>query len=602
MSDPLVHSYNWYFLTKNNKIQVKNDIKLTKNQPQNINFWNKQLQLNLRRNDIYYFTHMKKWIIFIKLIALEEILTYFISNCFISPDTLPFSISASISLIILIALHFIGKESSKREKIKATPTLFIVALAFIIVWLRTSIVWASLTFPVTDANAVLLTLSLPFDDFAYSMLKLYFKTTIPNALIITAILVTLSLLFFRTAKKQIFPTLLYFTSTIVLFVQEIPVTDYLNILTGQAEKNASYSQFFEDNYIHPDSVQITAPEQKRNLIVIFLESLETSFADTANGGFLNENLIPEITALSQQHINFGRNGKHIGGGTDAMGSTHTFGATVSKTLGVPMVRVYSETPAYLHYKGLYEILDESNYHQIFFQGNHGLFPQFKKYFLDRSVKEIYGPDDLIKILNIDEEAMTKNHGAKTVPDKDAFVFAEQILDTISEPFSLTFFTIDTHSPYGIYDADCIKAVDEDNKDEVLKATARCVSRELGKFIDYTKQKSFYQNTTIVVFGDHYFMGERLVKHNPNKKWVNFFINATKTPIEEEHRVYTDVDMFPTMLSAMGYKIEGDRLALGTDLFSNKKTILEKIGLDSLNKEHDKLVGHLTYESYKYAKK
>ena len=39
---------------------------------------------------------------------------------------------------------------------------------------------------------------------------------------------------------------------------------------------------------------------------------------------------------------------------------------------------------------------------------------------------------------------------------------------------------------------------------------------------------------------------------------------------------------PTILSAMGYSIEGDRLGLGTNLFSGEKTLLEKYGFKELD--------------------
>ena len=46
-------------------------------------------------------------------------------------------------------------------------------------------------------------------------------------------------------------------------------------------------------------------------------------------------------------------------------------------------------------------------------------------------------------------------------------------------------------------------------------------------------------------------------------------------------------MYPTMLSAMGASIEGNRLGLGTNLFSDKKTIMEEIGFNELNNEVQK---------------
>ena len=36
-------------------------------------------------------------------------------------------------------------------------------------------------------------------------------------------------------------------------------------------------------------------------------------------------------------------------------------------------------------------------------------------------------------------------------------------------------------------------------------------------------------------------------------------------------------MFPTILASIGVKIEGERLGLGTNLFSGKQTLIEKLG-------------------------
>ena len=252
----------------------------------------------------------------------------------------------------------------------------------------------------------------------------------------------------------------------------------------------------------------------------------------------------------------------------------------TRTLGIPDITDYKRTPILHHYKSIYKILNANGYKQIFFQGNPGLYKQFRDFVEDQKINEVYGPDDLIQRLNLDTTDLIKKQGFKTVQDKDAFKFANQILDTISEPFSLTFFTIDTHSPDGFYDPDCIKISDDGNKDERLKAAARCVSRELKKFVDSLKTKPFYENTSIVIFGDHLFMGTRLVKDFNNRKWVNIFINSVKTPIAEENRLFSDIDMFPTILSSMDFNIEGDRLGFGADLFSDKKTLVEKIGLDS----------------------
>ena len=49
-------------------------------------------------------------------------------------------------------------------------------------------------------------------------------------------------------------------------------------------------------------------------------------------------------------------------------------------------------------------------------------------------------------------------------------------------------------------------------------------------------------------------------------------------------------MFPTALSAIGAEIEGDRLGLGTDLFSATPTLCEELGEDLYKEELEKSNG------------
>ena len=536
-------------------------------------------------------------VLLLKTVAIVACLFFIAEHYFF--EITPFSVSPTFILAILglIAINWKTKPFQKKDYFKPSHIPLIVLLLFFAVHFRAGIYWALNTFPLRDANMVMLTLQEPFDDFAYSMIKQYLTTTIPQALIITAVLTIFLYALFSNTKKRLIFIGAYFAATIALFVSDIPVSEYIHILKNEPEKSASYSKFFVENYVNPDSVKITAPGQKQNLILIYIESMETTFSDKAHGGNQDTNLIPEITQLAQQNINFGKNKNHIGGGVDSYGSGATFAAMLSRSLGIPFVVNYDKTPILHHYKSLYKILNENGYRQIFFQGNPGCFKEFRNLVTDHKMDEIYGPDDLIERMNLGIEDYMVKQGGKNVQDKESFKFATQILDTLSEPFSLTFFTIDTHSPHGLYDPDCIKAKDENNEDERLKATARCVSRELNKFLDSLKSKPFYENTSIVIFGDHLFMGTRLVKDFPNRKWIDIFINSSKKPTSEENRAFSDIDMFPTILSSMNFDIEGDRLGFGTDLFSDQKTLVESIGLNNLNVKLGKMSSHLIHESY-----
>lgn len=534
-------------------------------------------------------------LISLKFLAIAICITFIVEHYFF--EITPFFVSPVfiLALFMLGIINWRTKAFQKQGYFKPSHILLIMVLLFLVAHFRAGVVWAFNSFPLGDANTVLLTLQEPFDDFAYSMIRQYLSTTIPQALVISAVLTVFLYLVLNSTKKRLVPIGIYFTTTVALVIYNLPLSDYYHILNNEPEKNVAYSKFFVKNYVNPDSVKITPPEQKRNLILIYLESLGVVFSDKEHGGNQDTNLIPELTDLALQNLSFGKNKKHIGGGTDAVGSSSTFPSFHSRSLGIPNVINYTRTPILHHYKSLYKILSENGYHQIFFQGNPGLFKQFQYFATDQKINEVYGTDDMIQRMKLDSADFRKQ-GWNNVQDKEAFKFANQILDTISEPFSLTFFTIDTHAPSGLYDPDCIKSAD-DNDDERLKASLRCVSREVDRFLKNIKSKPFYENTTIVIFGDHHFPGNRLVNGFADERWIDIFMNAPKVPVAEEGRLFSDIDMFPTLLSSINFDIDGDRLGLGTDLFSDKKTLLERIGLDSLNKEIGKMPNHLLYESY-----
>lgn len=541
-------------------------------------------------------------LLLIKILAIGVCLTFIIEHYFF--EITPFFVSPLfiLSLLVLFVLNLRTKAFQQQGYFKPPHILLIAVLLFFTAHFRAGVVWAFNSFPLGDANTVMLTLQEPFDDFAYSMIRQYLTTTIPQALIITIVLTVFLYLVLDNTPKRLIPIGIYFVTTVALVIYNLPVSDYIHILNNEPEKNAVYSKFFVENYVNPDSVKITPPEQKRNLILIYLESLETTFSDKEHGGNQDINLIPELTELALQNLSFGRTPNHIGGGVDAIGSSSTFPSMHSRSLGIPNVIIYTTTPILHHYKSLYKILNDNGYHQIFFQGNPGLYKQFQYFATDQKINEVYGPDDLIQRMELTPADYMEKQGGPNVQDKESFKFANQILDTISEPFSLTFFTIDTHAPSGLYDPDCVKSADEKDDDERLKASLRCVSREVDKFLKNIKSKPFYENTTIIIFGDHRFPGNRLVKGFPDGKWVDIFINPSKVPVSGENRLFSDIDMFPTILSSINFEIEGNQLGLGTDLFSDKKTLLERIGLDSLNKEINKMPNHLIYESYLLKKK
>ena len=65
---------------------------------------------------------------------------------------------------------------------------------------------------------------------------------------------------------------------------------------------------------------------------------------------------------------------------------------------------------------------------------------------------------------------------------------------------------------------------------------------------------------------------------------NVIINSAIEGTNTINRNFTTMDMYPTILASIEVQIEGERLGLGTNLFSGKQTLLEEFGYDYLDKE------------------
>jgi len=123
----------------------------------------------------------------------------------------------------------------------------------------------------------------------------------------------------------------------------------------------------------------------------------------------------------------------------------------------------------------------------------------------------------------------------------------------------------------------------------------CASKQLDDFLMWCSEQPFYENTTIVVLGDHESMSSEFFQDvdnaettgSINRKVYNAFIHAVVEPVKEENRLFTTLDFFPTTLAAMGVKIEGDMLGIGVNLFSDKETLAEKYGYEYLFGELEK---------------
>jgi hypothetical protein len=98
-------------------------------------------------------------------------------------------------------------------------------------------------------------------------------------------------------------------------------------------------------------------------------------------------------------------------------------------------------------------------------------------------------------------------------------------------------------------------------------------------------------TTVIIVGDHESMDNGYFERNVDPQYqrmlYNCFVNTAARPTYTKNRQWTAMDLFPTTLAALGCTIDGNRLGLGTNLFSNQITLCEKYGFEQFNEELSK---------------
>jgi phosphoglycerol transferase len=118
----------------------------------------------------------------------------------------------------------------------------------------------------------------------------------------------------------------------------------------------------------------------------------------------------------------------------------------------------------------------------------------------------------------------------------------------------------------------------------------CSDRQVTDFVNWIKQQDFYDNTTIVITGDHTTMDSDFcndVDDDYQRKTYTCIINSAVSPEKEEYREYATMDLFPTTLAALGVEMSSNRLGCGTNLYSSDKTLIEEYGKDKCNDEFSK---------------
>ncbi len=453
--------------------------------------------------------------------------------------------------------------------------------------------WYINTYGNIGFSAILYTLTSDNGGVESNIIYSYISKALIPSLLITALYF---LLFWTVFKKEliirkikIYPAHTLFSAVLSVVLSVSLMFSGISMVEFDewAEAYTTPTLIYDNEYIDPSTATITFPENKRNLIYIFLESFETSFLSKELGGGSENNLIPELYELAKDNTNFSHN-DGVGGFPFVPNTNWTIAALVSQTAGIPtnvsLDKLLNENEDEFlpGITTLNDVLKSNGYYQTMMVGSDSKYGGRYEYFTGHGVDKFYD------LYTAREDGIIPEDYRVWWGMEDYYLFeyAKQELLKISKgdsPFAFSMLTVDTHFANGYVCNEC------DNKyaqqyDNVIS----CSSKQVSEFVKWIQNQDFYENTTVIICGDHTSMDNEYFKKNIDKNYERHIYNCIiNAPIETENtknRIFTPFDMFPTTIAAIGCKIEGDRLGLGVNLYSDKQTLAEKYSFETFTNE------------------
>lgn len=348
------------------------------------------------------------------------------------------------------------------------------------------------------------------------------------------------------------------------------------------------STFIAQEYRDAGTTRMIFPERPRNLITVYMESAETALQDKAHGGLFDVNLIPEMTRLAGENISFSQS-ELIQGAVATNGCEWTMGGLTAESGGIPLKFYAGGQEKEANNMGAYDaflpgvtmlgdLLEAQGYHNVFMAGSDFDFGG------RRDLYTQHGNYEILDYLYFQEHGMLPTPDYLVwwgVEDRLLYEYAREELTALARegrPFHFAMLTSDTHQLDGYRCELC-----PDTYEEQYANVWACASAQIDSFVRWIQAQDFYENTTVVILGDHtgmqpdfYPVGDRLV--------YNVFINSAVQTDYAKNRYFNTMDFYPTTLASLGVWIEGGRLGLGTNMFTGYPTLSESYRYNYLNDE------------------
>ncbi|SDL58640.1 phosphoglycerol transferase [Franzmannia pantelleriensis] len=351
------------------------------------------------------------------------------------------------------------------------------------------------------------------------------------------------------------------------------------LLHGITQRSAAIvaddGAWLDRRYVEP--VIHSAPDTPPNLLFIYIESIERTYADRERFG----DAYADFDVIGEQ-------GKVFEGVRQIDNTGWTMAGMIASQCGSPLM------PAGLLHDRQFEPLDdvvpgvtclgdllsEQGYRQSYLGGASKVFAGKGLFYYGHGFDSVYGREELVP--RMEDPEYLNSWG---LYDDTLFDFVHEEIRELAAgdaPWNLTTLTIGGHAPHGHPAQRCLDRQGEFDGVDILYSV-ECNAWLTRELLNDLSDEGLLDNTLVVIASDHLTMRvsvwDELIAGPRDNTFMLLGNDLEPQRIERESSM---VDLFPTILEAMGFEIHQHRAGLGASLLSPVQTLLERHQIELIN--------------------
>lgn len=325
--------------------------------------------------------------------------------------------------------------------------------------------------------------------------------------------------------------------------------------TRKLVKNSFDGPFLSEKYPLVRQTQFEEPEEKYNVVILIVESLNAYEVGSVTGKGLEESLTPNLDTLVR-HARLYRN--YFANGVRSVESVPGIVNSMPDIFLRPTIFSRYEQN---HHWGLANILSQKGYNTSFFCGGRNGTMGFDRYSKVCGFNNYYGLDEYP---NGDRDF----DGLWGCLDGPFLNWMGEMQDASREPFMSVWFSTTNHHPFRMPKGERFKDIaDRDITD--MQKTIMYTDRVLGEYFEEVSKYDWFDRTIFMITGDHCFHEASDPKRTTMDKFhVPLFVIAPCLEPGFDDRLGTHTDVMPTVIDIL--KLRTFHASTGVSLLNSQK--------------------------------